>query len=580
MIANKETLSAFLLKHPPLHSETSPPPEPATGDGPFNLDNLEARLQAWADNNKEFTFESHRTSKGQGFQIRCPGDILGGWSDGAEHGDMIGTHNPSMAVWIADGLARFSCRHSHCNEGAARGKKTWKDLQNFFDPGEKLYCLRGHVTVGGKPPIQAPPDLDLDSIKANLSVKPVYPVDIWAGSEYAEFAEICQKGNFIPPEFFIEAIKTATGAVAGRNLRAAVEGGLPRFYTVLMNSGGSGKGTAIKYARSVYREGWGAAPMLWSPVTKMEDVAWTTAGACQVAFSSAPGMQRTLEKGQTRWLQIYEELSSMIESTKGDGYGESLLAAIRQLYDGEDFTTTATAKRDACSGEAQNSILAATTPQLWEGMFAKTQSEGSGLFQRFNLIAAENIQRVGTLKTPILEGFSGRMTARVEMLQANPICLSLTQDAVEAIDAWYGKMSAPLPDGNEPDPDEYGRLNVLAWRNALHLAWLRGSKAIELKDAEKAIRLSDYQHLVRIKYKPATGDHSTAILEERIRRIVTETGKITERNARQVLNANRAGLGVWSNALRNLIAEGDITRVEEKSTAGQVKKWLVRKQRG
>lgn len=420
-------------------------------------------------------------------------------------------------------------------------------------------------------------EIDLDAIQPSEAITPIYPVEIWEGTEYAEFAEICQKGNYIPLEFFIESIKTATGAVAGRNLRAAVEGGLPRFYTVLMNSGGSGKGTAIKYARAVYREGWGAAPLLWSPATKTEDVAWTTAGACQVAFSSAPGMQRTLERGQTRWLQVYEELSSMIESTKGDGYGESLLAAIRQLYDGEDFTTTATAKRDACSGEAQNSMLAATTPQLWEGMFAKTQSEGSGLFQRFNLIAAENIQRVGTLKTPILEGFSGKMTARVEMLQANPVCLHLTPEAVDAIDVWYGRLAAPTPEGEDPDPDEYGRLNVLAWRNALHLAWLRRATAIELKDVEKAIKLSDYQHLIRIKYKPATGDHSTAVLEERIRRIVAERGKVTERDARRILHANRAGLGVWSNALRNLIAEGDIIRAEEKALSGKIKKWLVRK---
>jgi hypothetical protein len=168
------------------------------------------------------------------------------------------------------------------------------------------------------------------------------------------------------------------------------------------------------------------------------------------------------------------------------------------------------------------------------------------------------------------------MTGRVELLQSNPVCLSLAPDAVEAIDAWYFALAAPTLEG-PPDPDEYGRLNILAWPNALHLAWLRDATMIELKDVEKAIRLSDYQHAVRIKHKPASGDHSTAILEERIRRIVAEHGKILERDARRRLHADRAGLSVWSNALRNLVTEGDITRVEEKTSAGRVKKWLLRK---
>src|SRR6185369_17724139 len=122
----------------------------------------------------------------------------------------------------------------------------------------------------------------------------------------------------------IEAIKTVTGAVVSNALTApALEGGIPRFYTVLMTAGGGGKGTAIKYACSVFRERWGSIePLLWSPSQKIEEVSWTNLGACVSAFSSAPGMQRTLEKGHVRWLQIHEELSSIIESTGVEGSGQ------------------------------------------------------------------------------------------------------------------------------------------------------------------------------------------------------------------------------------------------------------------
>lgn len=150
MIANRVTLSDFLVKYPAPPEETVPstPSNSDGSEGPYTYENTEARLQAWADAHPEFTFERGRTSKGPGFYIRCPGDTIGGWPDGATHGDVAGSHNPSMAVWVADGLARFSCRHAHCSEGALQGKKTWKHLQLFFDPGEKLYSLKGHATVG------------------------------------------------------------------------------------------------------------------------------------------------------------------------------------------------------------------------------------------------------------------------------------------------------------------------------------------------------------------------------------------------------------------------------------------------
>ena len=47
--------------------------------------------------------------------------------------------NDSCIVYVENGWPRFSCRHNHCGEGAAHGKKTWKDLQNFYDPERRLH---------------------------------------------------------------------------------------------------------------------------------------------------------------------------------------------------------------------------------------------------------------------------------------------------------------------------------------------------------------------------------------------------------------------------------------------------------
>lgn len=427
-------------------------------------------------------------------------------------------------------------------------------------------------------PAQNPPK------EGDSSKEAPYPLDIWSGTEYEEFATICQGGNFIPAEFFIEAIKTVTGAVVSNALTApALEGGIPRFYTVLMTAGGGGKGTSIKYACSVFRERWGDVdPLLWSPAQKIEEVPWTNLGACVSAFSSAPGMQRTLERGHIRWLQIHEELSSIIESTGVEGSGQGLLAANRQLYDGEHFTTTATAKRDACAGMAQNSILAGTTPELWEDMFSGKRVEGSGLFQRFNLVAAEQPQRVGTLLTPNLEAFSNRLVERVVRLQAEPCRLLVSPDGLGLMNHWFAKLATPGLDGAEPDPDEYGRLNVLAWRNAIHLAWLKHQTDIRLKDVESAIRLSDYQLTVRKKHKPAPGETRYALLEGKILKLVQTKGRVRERDAYRTLHASRYGLGVWNGALKNIVTAKWIDYAEEAKDgdARTATNWLVAKESG
>jgi hypothetical protein len=210
-------------------------------------------------------------------------------------------------------------------------------------------------------------------------------------------------------------------------------------------------------------------------------------------------------------------------------------------------------------------------------MFSGKRVEGSGLFQRFNLVAAEQPQRVGTLLTPNLEVFANRFGERVVGLQAEPCRLQVSPEGLELMNSWFAKLSAPGQDGAEPDPDEYGRLNVLAWRNAIHLAWLRGQSEIRLKDVEAAIKLSDYQLAVRKKHKPAPGETRYALLEGKIAKLVQERGRVKEREAYRKLTANRYGLGVWNGALKNIIGAGWIEYQKEEGGHGNIVTWLVAK---
>lgn len=155
MTVTQEQLEAFIEKYPvaePVQATAELGPDA----GSFTTEMLGDRLQAWADALPDFTFSEGRTSRGMGFYVRCPGD-LDGWPDGAIHSDKVGKHSGSAAVWVENGWPRFRCGHSHCDEGASTGKKTWKNLQEYFDPERKLHSVKGKPTVGGSGQTQTAP---------------------------------------------------------------------------------------------------------------------------------------------------------------------------------------------------------------------------------------------------------------------------------------------------------------------------------------------------------------------------------------------------------------------------------------
>lgn len=127
--------------------------EHGKGAGPFSRDLLYARLEAWqenwkGDNGESFVFEE--TDRHDGFRVLCPGSLIEGWPDGESHDEQGTNLNDSSIVYVENGWPRFSCRHNHCGEGAEHGKKTWKDLQEFYDIGRKFHCIVGELDPKGE----------------------------------------------------------------------------------------------------------------------------------------------------------------------------------------------------------------------------------------------------------------------------------------------------------------------------------------------------------------------------------------------------------------------------------------------
>ena len=160
-----------------------------TGTGPFSRDLLYARLEAWQEGWKgadgdSFMFEE--TDRRDGFRVQCPGSLTHGWPDGEAHGDGSTSLNDSCIVYVENGWPRFSCRHNHCGEGAEHGKKTWKDLQEFYDPTRKLHRIMDETDYAAKWNIDYIDDgaedkgtVDVDKLLAEDDVFEVEAVDCW-----------------------------------------------------------------------------------------------------------------------------------------------------------------------------------------------------------------------------------------------------------------------------------------------------------------------------------------------------------------------------------------------------------------
>lgn len=156
----REVMERIAKEHPLPVKEY----EPGGGDGPFTREILEARLETWKQGSGR-PFDYCDTDRKNGFRITCPGNSEEGWPDGEAHTDIMDDLTDATIVWVENGWPKFMCRHAHCDEGAGHGKKTWADLQNFYDPERKLHAIEDEEELVLDPdlveeePLQAPAEV-------------------------------------------------------------------------------------------------------------------------------------------------------------------------------------------------------------------------------------------------------------------------------------------------------------------------------------------------------------------------------------------------------------------------------------
>lgn len=375
----------------------------------------------------------------------------------------------------------------------------------------------------------------------------VYPIWAWEDTAYADFARASTQGNYVPPEFFVESIKTVVGGIAGHLLGvegSEVEG---RFYTVLISEPGTGKSTAMSWALDVFPD---------SLVYTHGVPLWPRIGCYVSGFGSQVGIVRKAAHHR-QILQVYDEFSTLSDKFKIHGSGLSFLALINQLY--ERTLPPSNATKDTVPDiehPLHNSILGATTPDVWRATFGGTGSEGSGFFQRLNVIASEEKRTVPRLVKPDLSQFA-TLVEKVKQLADRPYEFPMTPEASEMLQIWYEQFAKEWFD----DVDK-GRLQVLALRTAAHLGWLLGVGAGELGPVtpkeviRRACAVANWQIVMRRKYKPLQGDTVWAMTESQIVRVLKEQKVLTRGKLYKAIHGERVGFQVFGHALQLLEREG------------------------
>ena len=333
-------------------------------------------------------------------------------------------HTTASRIFLTDGHLGFECHHSSCS------KLTW--------PG-----YRQIVEVGHTPAYLFPWESEEAEIEEAAPLVP-YPVGVWDGTLYGDFAKACTRGNFIPPEFFIESMKTVVGAIAGNQLYGDIQGMNPREYLVLIGWMSGGKGTAIRQAIGLFK-------CCFEDIEKMEvtDLIWSAGsrpkfkqiGAVETNAGSEPGLYEAGMKC-ARVLLNPAEFDSLLSKTHIEGSGPALLSQLRELFDSRFVVPSITSRRKMKDVPRiiDLSLITSTQPGTFEE--AISQGIGTGFLSRLTLVRNDETRRVGLLPEVSLRPIKSALVRNSKHWK---------QPHLKQLSA--RKLVRSLPNGGESDGD-------------------------------------------------------------------------------------------------------------------------------
>ncbi len=349
----------------------------------------------------------------------------------------------------------------------------------------------------------APPEEGIEEATGAGALRklPDYPLHVWEGTIYHDFALRAASVCYVPPEIFLETLLTCAGAAVSNQLTCELSNITSRFFTTLIALAGSGKGSAQNLVLDRMLQAVRLSSTFFSetniprPCSALLARAASEAGL-NIAFGNHPSVLFDLE-----------EMDQLMEKTSIQGSGKSLLGVIRNLHDSERPGFSIASKRTDIAPLGRLSILGSMTPSIWRDAMQGKDAYGTGIGGRLNLIVTGPVKTKAQLRWPDFSDLAEQLERKFFALDGGPIRMTQEPEADAVFSRWWESLTSGQWGR------ACGRVNVITQRKALHLAWMLGQTSITADVAEKAVLLGNYLVEARQSVMVEEGGEKQAVNE-------------------------------------------------------------------
>jgi hypothetical protein len=376
-----------------------------------------------------------------------------------------------------------------------------------------------------------------------------YPVEVWDGTLYGEFADRCTQDNNIAPELFIESLKTIVGSIVGDRLYGDHKGVNARQYTVLVAPPQSGKDVAVDAARDICiaaefdSDGGASQGFLTNGVPDFKHIG---ARICNCASENA------VITHAAKWKNLLNrptEFGSLLDKSGIAGAGQALLELMLGAWDSTMPVLSTAKNREDVPAKVLFSLLTSIQPDRLSGM-----QVSSGLYSRIIWVTTPPLDVDASLMEPDFGDFQKRLFAKLLPLEKFSLKITTSYDARVVLRLWFDSIK----ERTFEDDQVRTRINTITHRNALHLAWLLNSPEVTAEIMCKAIHISNWQLGVRAELFLKETNNPVACFQQKILKALRKKPALTRRQIYRATHAYEVGTVIFEQALNGLVKAREV----------------------
>jgi len=356
---------------------------------------------------------------------------------------------------------------------------------------------------------------------------PLFPKTAMAGS-LGMLAFILAKGTEVPEEFLFACALAIFGALCVGKLQLNI--GLPtepRLYTILLGkSYEPRKSTAQRKVIEFF------LPFL-SNIQVLHGI------------GSAEGLAKIFGEHH-HILVCYDEFRTFFDKARVQS--SVLLPMAASLFESMNWDNP-TKQSTISVHDAHLSLLGCSTEETYECMWT-LEAVAIGFPNRLFLVWADRKPKVAWPQPPDPAKLIAIRERIATQLARLPLTLDIEPDAKELWEYWYTNL---------PPSEHAKRLDTIGFRLMALLALTTDKKSVDFDTVMLVMDILDYELAIRRAMDPIGVDNTIAEFQEKIRRVLSRTGKpVTRSMLAKLTTARRYGTEIFKKALEGLVREGEV----------------------